>query len=69
MQKKMYVAGLSGEEDEKAVVQAVSSVSGVTLCTANAQKAQVVVDYDTSVLGIDELISQAITQVGFEVLA
>lgn len=69
MQKKIYVAGLIDEQGEQAVNQAVTAVAGVTSCTASAMKAQVLVDYDETVAGVEESINQAIQGVGLEILA
>ena len=69
MQKKIYVAGLIDEQGEQSVNQAVAAISGVTSCTASAMKAQVLVDYDESVAGVEDSINQAIKGVGLEVLA
>ena len=69
MQKKIYVAGLIDEQGEQSVNQAVAAISGVTSCTASAMKAQVFVDYDEAVAGVEDSINQAIKGVGLEVLA
>lgn len=69
MQKKIYVAGLIDEQGEQSVNQAVAAISGVTSCTASAMKAQVLVDYDEVVAGVEDSINQAIKGVGLEVLA
>ena len=69
MQKKIYVAGLIDEQGEQSVNQAVAAISGVTSCTASAMKAQVLVDYDEAVSGVEDSINQAIKGVGLEVLA
>ncbi|MCM1320609.1 MAG: heavy-metal-associated domain-containing protein [Bacteroides sp.] len=67
MEKKLYVAGMSCENCENKVNAAVSAVSGVLSCKANAIKAQVLVDYDETIAGIDDAITAAITGCGFEV--
>ena len=69
MQKKIYVAGLIDEQGEQSVNQAVAAISGVTSCTASAMKAQVLVDYDEAVAGVEDSINQAIKGVVLEVLA
>lgn len=69
MQKKIYVAGLIDEQGEQSVNQAVAAISGVTSCTASAMKAQVLVDYNEAVAGVEDSINQAIKGVGLEVLA
>lgn len=69
MQKKIYVAGLIDEQGEQNVNQAMTSVAGVTSCTASAMKAQVLVDYDETVVGVEEAINQAVQGVGLEILA
>ena len=69
MQKKIYVAGLIDEQGEQSVNQAVAAISGVTSCTASAMKAQVLVDYDEAVAGVEDSINQDIKGVGLEVLA
>lgn len=69
MQKKIYVAGLIDEQGEQSVSQAVTVVAGVTSCMASAMKAQILVDYDESIAGIEESINQAIQGVGLEILA
>ena len=69
MQKKIYVAGLIDEQGEQNVNQAVIAVAGVTSCMASAMKAQVLVDYDETVAGVEDAINQAIQSVGLEILA
>ena len=69
MQKKIYVAGMLDEKGEESVNQAVSAITGVTSCTASAMKAQVLVDYDETVAGVEDAINKAISSVGLEVLA
>lgn len=69
MQKKIYVAGLIDEQGEQSVNQAVTAVAGVTSCVASAMKAQVLVDYDETVAGVEESINQAIQGVDLEILA
>ena len=69
MQKKIYVAGLIDEQGEQAVNQAVEAVAGVTSCMASSMKAQVLVDYDETVAGVEESINQAIQGIGLEILA
>lgn len=69
MQKKIYVAGLIDEGGEQAINQAVSAISGVTSCTASAMKAQVLVDFDESIAGVEDSINQAIAASGLEALA
>lgn len=69
MQKKIYVAGLIDEQGEQNVNQAMTSVAGVTSSTASAMKAQVLVDYDETVAGVEEAINQAVQGVGLEILA
>ena len=69
MQKKIYVAGMLDEKGEESVNQAVSAITGVTSCTASAMKAQVLVDYDETVAGVEDAINQAMSSVGLEVLA
>ena len=69
MQKKIYVAGLIDEQGEQAVNQAVEAVTGVTSCMASSMKAQVLVDYDETVAGVEESINQVIQGVGLEILA
>jgi len=60
MQKKVYVAGMLDEQNEQAVNAAVAAVAGVTSCTANSLKAQVLVDFDENVAGIEDAINNAV---------
>ena len=67
MEKKIYVVGL--EEDLEAKVNsAVTAVAGVASYTANALKAQVLVNFDESTAGIEDSINSAIASCGLEVL-
>jgi copper chaperone len=50
------------------VNNAVSAISGVTSCSANATKAQVLVDFDEGTAGIEDAITAAITACGYDVL-
>ncbi len=68
MEKKIYVAGMFTEEDEKKVNTSVSSISGVTSCVANSSKAQVLVNFDEATAGIEEAITAAITSCGVDIL-
>ncbi len=68
MQKKIYVAGMFDDASAAKVNSSVSAVAGVTNCAANASKAQVLVDYDEGVAGIDDAINNAISSAGVEVL-
>lgn len=68
MERKIYVAGMSCDQCENKVNTAVSAVAGVKSCKANAMKAQVLVDYDESVAGIDGAIEAAISGCGYDVL-
>ena len=69
MQKKIYVAGIFDDDTARKVDTAVKSVAGVASCTANASKAQVLVDFDESVGGIEDAINSAISSIGIEVLS
>ncbi len=65
MQKKIYVVGMFDADTCAKVEAAVKAVGGVTACTANADKSQVLVDFD----GADEAaINSAISSTGVEVL-
>ena len=68
MQKKIYVAGMFDDDSAKKVGESVSAVAGVTSCTANAMKAQVLVDFDEGVAGIEAAINSAIESNGVQVL-
>ncbi len=68
MEKKVYVAGMSCDECEKKVNTAVGAIQGVKSCTANAMKAQVLVDFDEGVPGIEDAINKAISGCGYDVL-
>ena len=68
MQKKIYVAGMFDDDTAAKVNTSVSGIAGVTNCAANASKAQVLVDYDEGIAGIDDAINAAIASTGVEVL-
>ena len=68
MQKKIYVAGMFDDDSANKVGAAVSAGAGVTSCTANALKAQVLVDFDENVGGIEAAIASAIEANGIQVL-
>ena len=68
MQKKIYVAGLFDDDTASKVNAAVNAVAGVTSCASNASKAQVLVDFDESVAGIEDAINAAISSTNVEVL-
>ena len=68
MQKKIYVAGMFDDDSANKVGAAVSAVAGVTSCTENALKAQVLVDFDENVGGIEAAIASAIEANGIQVL-
>lgn len=68
MQKKIYVAGMFDDDSANKVGAAVSAVAGVTSCSANALKAQVLVDFDEGVAGIEAAINAAIEANGASVL-
>lgn len=68
MQKKIYVAGMFDDDTAAKVGDAVKVVSGVTNVVASAAKAQVLVDFDEGVAGIEEAINKAIFGTGVDVL-
>ncbi|HOF12303.1 MAG TPA: heavy metal-associated domain-containing protein [Treponemataceae bacterium] len=68
MEKKIYVAGMTGDECEAKVNTAVSAIAGVQSCVSNAMKAQILVNFDESVAGIEEAITTAIAGCGYDVL-
>lgn len=68
MQKKIYVAGMFDDDSASKIDTAVRAVAGVTSVTANASKAQVLVDFDESIAGIDDAINNAIASTGVDVL-
>lgn len=68
MQKKIYVAGMFDDDSANKVGAAVSAIPGVSSCTANALKAQVLVDFDEGVGGIEDAITSAIEANGVQVL-
>lgn len=68
MQKKIYVAGMFDDDSANKVAAAVGAVAGVTNCSALALKAQVLVDFDESVAGIEAAINSAIEANGIQVL-
>lgn len=68
MQKKIYVAEMFDDDSASKVGAAVKAVAGVTNCEPNAAKAQVLVDFDESVAGIEASINSAIESTGVQVL-
>lgn len=68
MEKKIYVAGMTSDECETKVNAAVAAISGVQSCAANAMKAQVLVNFDENVSGIEDAITTAISGCGYDVL-
>ncbi len=65
MQKKIYVVGMFDADACAKVDAAVKAVAGVTNCVSNADKAQVLVDFE----GADEnAINAAIASTGVEVV-
>ncbi len=68
MQKKIYVAGMFDDDTAAKIGDAVKVVSGVTNVVANASKAQVLVDFDEGVAGIEDAINKAISSTGVDVL-
>ncbi len=68
MQKKIYVDGMFDPDVASKVDAAVKAVAGVTACTANPDKSQVLVDFDEGVGGIEDAINAAISSTGIAVL-
>ncbi len=68
MEKKIYVVGLDDSNKENQVNAAVSAVAGVSSCTANSAKAQVLVVFDEGTAGIEDAINKAISGTGVDVL-
>ncbi|MBO4732464.1 MAG: cation transporter [Spirochaetaceae bacterium] len=68
MEKKIYVVGLDDANKENQVNTAVSAVAGVSSCTANSAKAQVLVVFDEGTAGIEDAINAAISAQGVDVL-
>ena len=65
MQKKIYVVGMFDADTCAKVEAAVKAVAGVTGCVENADKSQVLVDFDGA---SEEAINSAISSTGVEVL-
>ena len=68
MERKFYVAGMSCEKCEAKINAAVSGIAGVSACTSNATKAQVLVVFDESISDIETTIEKTISDLGFDVL-
>ena len=68
MQKQIYVAGMFDDDSANKVGAAVSAIAGVTSCSANALKAQVLVDFDEGAAGIEAALNSAIEANGASVL-
>ncbi|MBQ9494229.1 MAG: heavy-metal-associated domain-containing protein [Treponema sp.] len=68
MQKKIYVAGMFDDDSAAKVEAAVRAIAGVTEVTANASKAQVLVDFDENTADIENAINSAIISAGIDVL-
>lgn len=68
MQKKIYVDGMFDPAVAAKVDAAVKAVAGVTGCTANPDKSQVLVDFDEGTGGIEDAINAAIASTGIAVL-
>ncbi len=68
MQKKIYVDGMFDPAIAAKVDAAVKAVAGVTSCTANPDKSQVLVDFDEGTGGIEDAINAAISSTGIAVL-
>ena len=68
MQKKIYVAGMFDDDSANKVGAAVRAIAGGRSCSANALKAQVLVDFDEGVAGIEAAINSAIEANGASVL-
>lgn len=68
MEKKIYVVGMFDEQTEQTVQKAVSDVAGVTSCTANATKSQVLVNFDEGAAGVEDAINNAISGCGVDVI-
>lgn len=66
MQKKIYVVGMFDKASCDKVEASVKAVSGVTSCTANSDKAQVLVDFADE--STEVAINAAITSCGIEVV-
>lgn len=65
MQKKIYVVGMFDADTCAKVEAAVKAAAGVTNCVANADKSQVLVDFEGSA---EDAINSAISSTGVEVL-
>ena len=68
MQKKIYVDGMFDPDVAAKVDSAVKAAAGVSSCSANPDKSQVLVDFDEGVGGIEDAINAAITSTGIMVL-
>ncbi len=66
MQKKIYVVGMFDADTCAKVDASVKAVAGVTNCVSNAEKSQVLVDFE----GADEAaIDTAISSCGVDVIS
>ncbi len=68
MQKKIYVVGMFDAESAEKVQAAVGAVAGVTGVTANADKAQVLVDFDETAAGTEDAVNAAIQSAGVDIV-
>lgn len=68
MQKKIYVDGMFDPDVAAKVDAAVKAVAGVTSCTANPEKSQVLVDFDEAAGGVEDAVNAAISSTGIVVL-
>lgn len=64
MQKKIYVTGMDDDSTAAKVDEAVKAVAGVASVVSSAAKCQVCVDFDESVVGIEDAINNAIGSTG-----
>lgn len=68
MEKKIYVVGMFDADSAAKVQAAVAGVAGVKTATANAEKSQVLVDFDEGTAGVEDAINSAITGAGVDVI-
>ncbi|MGX8852016.1 heavy-metal-associated domain-containing protein [Amedibacillus sp. YH-ame10] len=68
MKKIIKVDGMMCEGCERRVNNALSSLEGVSSCKANAKENQVVIEFDESLVTIED-IKESIEEIGYDVVA
>jgi len=68
MEKKIYVVGLDSDTNKEKAEKTVKAITGVKSVIANCEKSQILVDFDETIVDIENKIKTALESTSLTVL-